>query len=112
MPEGLLVHLYFCLNASSREVVAAFSEYSLQENDQRYVKRAHHPDGPQGKTEWVLVNGAPEEMTSRKFDVYSMPIRTETAFEEYGFITAIELFAKGELTEKYLQQCANYIPHR
>ena len=112
MSRNQLVHLYFCLEERSRKVVAAFSEYRIGETDERYVKRAHHTDTPGAHTEWVDVDGVPEELVSHKFDVYSMPINADTALDKYGFITALELFAKGEISEDYLRECANYIAHR
>ena len=112
MTENQLVHLYFCLEERSRKVVAAFSEFRIAETDERYVKRAHHPDGPGGRTEWLPVEGAPEEMVSTDYDVYSMPIDSDTAFDEHGFITAVELFSDGKLTEQFLEHAANFIPHR
>ena len=112
MSGNQLVHVYFCLESNTRKVVAAFSEFQIAGTHERYVKRAIHPEGPGGKTEWVLVEGAPTEMTSRKFDVYSISVESEGAFEPYGFITAIELFSNGKLTEKFLKHAANFIPHR
>jgi hypothetical protein len=58
------------------------------------------------------VVGAPEEMTSTKFDVYSMGVYPGNAPGEFGFSRALELFFKNELTEKFLESAAKFIPHR
>lgn len=112
MPKDICHYIYFCLDAKTRVVCAAFAEYRIAETDERYVKRAIRPDGTEGETNWIMVAGAPEEMTSTKFDVYSMGVYPENAPGEYGFSRALELFSKNELTEKFLKSAARFIPHR
>lgn len=93
-------------------MVASFSEFRKSTSDERYVKRAVHPDDGTHRTEWVPVDGAPVEMTSRKFDVYSQSVTNASAEHPFGFIRALELFAQGRLDEDFLREGSTFIPHR
>ena len=112
MTDNQLLYVYFCLEQRSRKVVAAFSEYRKGSTDERYVKRAFHPQDGSKRTEWLPVEGAPIEMTSRKFDVYSQSVTPFSADHEFGFLRALELFAVDELDEEFLQEGSTFIPHR
>jgi hypothetical protein len=112
MTDDDLLYLYFCLDADTREVVAAFGEFSKSPGDQRYVMRvSYQGDGPE-EIEWILVEGAPVEMTSHDFDVYSQSVTETNASHEFGFVKALELLSAGELDEEFLIEGSTFIPHR
>ena len=109
--ENVLVHIYFCVEANDRSVVAVFSEYGNAADDFRYIKKAYF-EASGNQTFWSDVDDDPEELTSESFEVYSLPVDDSISFGDFGFLKALELFCEGNLTEDFLSVAGHIVPHR